>query len=394
MKRRVLMLATQLGYGGAETSFIRLANALAETHEITVALFTPTYGGTVYAQGHETLNARIVLLDEAGHSRLTRWWNRIQKLRALKLQHDLCISFLSGPNLVNALSGRGARSIISLRGSRHFDPVAPRAQNLLFRYLLDPLIYARVGRIVPVSPGLALEVGQVQRRKVRVIPPFLELATIRGKLAAPAPEAFAALKGQPVIVSVGRLSIEKGFQHLIRIFHTISQQRPGAKLLLVGDGPMREALRAQCSALGLALDDVSQGSSSVIFTGYQQNVLAFMALGKVYALTSATEGFPSVLLEAMIAGLPVLAADTPWGAHFILTGTAQTIPYPTSTPTRTECGTLMPRIDDAAFAQCWESALQEAFDAPRAGTCSRPEDFTREKVVAQWLQLIEEVTHG
>ena len=57
------MLTTQLGYGGAETSFIRLANFLAQSMDVTVALFSRDYAKGAYASGHEPLQANIVLLD-------------------------------------------------------------------------------------------------------------------------------------------------------------------------------------------------------------------------------------------------------------------------------------------------------------------------------------------
>ena len=239
-KKRILMLTTQLGYGGAETSFIRLANYLAPSMEVTVALFTSNYGAGAYAQGHEKLDAQVVLLDAPqAVGRLARWWRRVWRLRQLKAQHDVCISFLSGPNLVNVLAGHNARSIVSLRGSRHYDPVAPKFQRMCFRYLLDPLIYRLAARIVPVSEGLRYEIGggPTVQEKITAIAPFIDRPALEAKLRQAAPEPYAVLKGQPVIVAVGRLSVEKGLHHLIRVFGDVTTQVPGAKLLLVGDGP-------------------------------------------------------------------------------------------------------------------------------------------------------------
>ena len=391
---KILMLTTQLGYGGAETSFIRLANFLAQSMDVTVALFTSDYGQGSYSGGHEPLNASITLLDaptSEGH--IARWYRRIRTLRQLKAQHSASISFLSGPNLVNVLAGHNTRSIVSIRGSRHYDPNAPVWQRRIFQHLLDPIIFRLAARIVPVSAGLTNEIraaaGARALTKTHIIPPFIDTASLPTRLAETPPPPYDQLQGQPVIVAVGRLSVEKNFHHLLRVFAGVARVNPGAKLLLIGDGPMMQDLRAQCARLGLAADNFTPGTSAVIFAGYQKNPLPLMALGRVYAMTSATEGFPNVVLEALSAGLHVLAADTPWGARAILCNISPNTqePYPTTQPTSTDHGTLMPRIDLPEYASIWVSALSRALNAPRQSS-ARAQDFDITRIAPQWLQLI------
>lgn len=386
---KILMLTTQLGYGGAETSFIRLANYLSQSMDVTVAIFTRI--GT-YSASHEPLNAPVVVLDTLS---LGRWLRRILKVRALKKQHDACISFLSGPNLVNVLAGKNTRSIVSLRGSRFYDPVAPFLTHTIFKYILDPYIFRKAACIVPVSSGLKNEIRAVTNTrvltKVHTISPFVDGETLVKRLAEPVPETYAALKGQKVIVAVGRLSVEKGFQHLIRVFSILARAHVGAKLLLVGDGPMMHELKALCNKIGIAIDDTSPGVSSVIFTGYCKNPLPLLTLGRAYAMTSATEGFPNVLLEAMAANLPVIAADTPWGVRAILTDdTTATEPYPTHAPTQTPYGVLMPRIDMPEYESAWVEILSDYLNKPAPTAAKqRVDDFDLAKVAQKWKKLIE-----
>lgn len=400
-KPKILMLTTQLGYGGAETSFIRLANYLAQSMDVTVALFTSDYGKSAYAKGHEILNAEIMLLDSTVRAgRLQRWWQRIKKTRKLKEQADATISFLSGPNMVNVLAGHNSGAIISLRGSRAYDPIASRSSRLLFQYLLDPIAYWLAACIVPVSPGLKNEIKQVAGRKVltkvETIPPFVEIDSLQQKLAQPVPEPYARLKGEKVIVSVGRLSLEKGFHHLIRVFAELSKTEKGIKLLLVGDGPMLSELRSQCIKRGLSIDDCSTGKTSVLFAGYQKNAMPLMALGKVYAMTSSTEGFPSVVLEAMAAGVPVVATDAPWGVRAILSEQAeeQADPYPTKKATEAAYGILMPRINDPRYDKEWVRILSECLRTDKwLETYSekgkqRLQNYNIERVGESWKKLI------
>ncbi len=397
LRPRILMLTTQLGYGGAETSFIRLANMLAQSMDVTVTLFTSDYGAGGYTKGHEPLNAAVVLLDAPQPcGRFMRWLRRLRALRALKATHDVAISFLSGPNVLNAVAGYPARTVISLRGSRRYDPVSPTLRRLVFQHLLDPIAFALAARIVPVSAGLIHEIlgGTWVRHKVVTIPPFIRRNDLQQALAQPLPQPYQTLKGQKVIVAVGRLSVEKGFHHLIHVFNLMRISQTDIKLLLIGDGPMLPALRSLCDTLGLPMDDMRPDIASVLFAGYQKNVMPLMALGSVYALSSATEGFPSVLLEAMAAGVPVVAADTPWGARSILRDEdpANRNPYPTSQPMPAAFGTLMPRIDLPRHHAAWVEVLTEHLCRSRTANSNmqqRVDDFELAKIGQQWRALIE-----
>lgn len=398
-RKKILLLTTQLGYGGAETSFIRLANFLAQSMEVQVALFSGDYGAGAYALGHEPLHAPVLLLDSPTPcGRLRRWWQRIRRVRQLKRGQDATISFLSGPNLVNVLAGHNHRSIVSLRGSRRYDPVASPTQRTLFQHLIDPLIFRLAARIVPVSAGLGNEVraaaGSKALAKICVISPFLRTETLAARLAEPVEEHYAALRGQAVIVATGRLSVEKGFHHLIRVVAALGASHAGVKLLLVGDGPELPALRALCTRLEITMDITTQGIPSVLFAGYQKNPLPLMALGRVYALTSATEGFPSVLLEAMAAGVPVVAADAPWGARAILHPSAPPTaePYPTMQPTQTDYGTLLPPIAPPEHEAAWVRCLAEHLAAAPSVPPSIAERVAAHDIApigAQWVKLIE-----
>jgi glycosyltransferase involved in cell wall biosynthesis len=398
-RRRIVMLTTQLGYGGAEAAFIRLANSLSAHADITVALFTPDYGTGAYAKGHVPLTMPITLLDDEAHepSRLRRWKKRRQRLRALKQNHDICISFLSGPNALNVLTGGKAASIVTLHGSRRYDPLLRPALRRFYQYVIDPIIYQLADRIAPVSSGLLSEIQPIlgkrrTARKTVVIPAHIEPKELiaQSQLALAAP--YEALRDQPVIVAMGRLSYEKGFHHLLTIFADIATTLQGAKLLLVGDGPMLAALRAQATQLSLTQDVMDAGTSAVIFAGYQPKPMPFLRLARSYVLTSATEGFPGVLLEAIASGAPILAADTPWGAREAL-GRPDPRPYPTTTPTVTPYGTLMPRIDQPHYHAVWRESILHALRHP---TRLNPDiaaahlaTFDHPTMQARWLKLLE-----
>lgn len=392
-KPKILLLTTQLGYGGAETSFIRLANFLAQSMDVTVVLFTNDQNR------HEALNAEIKVLDDAKPTyQLQRWIRRIWRLRKLKREQDAVISFLSGPNITNILAGYNTKTVVSLRGSRIYDTNASIWSRRIFQYLIDPITLNLAAKIVPVSAGLKNEIRQLAGAwtlpKVTVIPPFVLTENMMERAAENPPEMFLPLKNQPVIVTVARLSVEKNIQHLISVFAKLIQKNRGAKLLIIGDGPLLTSLRKQCEDLQLVIDNMSEGVSSVIFAGYQKSPLSFLKIGKVFAFSSSTEGLPNAVLEAMAVGIPVVAADTPWGVRAVLSNHPQNdTAYPTHSITPVDYGILMPRIDDERYAEEWVKILSECLQVNKSFYIEkgkqRVQHYDIKNIAPQWVSLIQ-----
>lgn len=98
---------------------------------------------------------------------------------------------------------------------------------------------------------------------------------------------------------VARLSEEKGHAYLIQAFARVSAALPEARLLVIGDGPLLDAVKTQTRDAGL--------DGRVIFTGLQRNIPEYLALLDVFVLSSTRESFPLAAREAMAAGRPVIA---------------------------------------------------------------------------------------
>jgi glycosyltransferase involved in cell wall biosynthesis len=105
----------------------------------------------------------------------------------------------------------------------------------------------------------------------------------------------------PTIVCVARLRREKGHEVLLDALVLVRREVPDVRLLLVGGGPMRSTLEARASALGLG--------ASVEITGDVRDVWPYLASADVFALASPSEPFGIATVEALAAGLPVVAPD-------------------------------------------------------------------------------------
>lgn len=115
----------------------------------------------------------------------------------------------------------------------------------------------------------------------------------------------------PVILGVGRLVVQKDFITLIRAF-AIVRQTQTARLVILGDGPEKRKLEAKVRELGLEND--------VALLGFTANPYAYMERAKVFVLSSAWEGLPTVLIEAMAVGTPVVSTNCKSGPEEILDG--------------------------------------------------------------------------
>ena len=152
------------------------------------------------------------------------------------------------------------------------------------------------------------------------------------------PEFLGFIGKQGKIISaVGRFCKEKGFEYLLEAFGKARDIAGDIGLVLIGDGEYREKYESVISKLGL--------QDCVYFTGFQSNPYKYMAKSDVFVLSSLSEGFPNVLIEAMVLGLPVIATNCYSGPAEILREDCE---YKAVTDRFIECdyGIITPRMTE------------------------------------------------
>lgn len=397
------MLISELGYGGAEGAFLRLAHQLKRFAEVEIAVFAEHYDNKHYTQTHHGADLPVHVLNPGDRQgRWQRWRTRAERLTKIRtaMAVDATISFLSGPNLLNVLSKGPGLRIVSIRGSRQFDAHAGALANITQHWTTDRLVSIKADAIVPVSRGLAGEIERNQptsRGKVHPIVGYVDSERLLSGADLRIEPEFEALAATPLIVAAGRLSTEKGFHHLLRVFARVKRERHDARLLLIGDGPMRSELLAEAEALGLSAGDNPTTGVDVVMPGYRAVPHRYFRLASAFALTSASEGFPNILVEALASGVRVIAADVPWGAREILGLGPEPSghPYPTQTPTQTPYGVLMPPINSGAFDEAWTATILELFANSRDRSSSK--GLARQRVreldcsiaAESWIGLVQ-----
>ena len=292
--------------GGAERVMAVLANGFAERgHRIDLVLAN--------AEGPyiRDISDAVRIVDLGNRRVLTSLGPLARYLRREK--PDAILSALNHANIVAILAHMLARArcrlLVSERNS--VSRMGANGTERIIRSLMRWL-YPRADRIICVSRGIQDELVKdlgLPKHKLCTIYNPLVVDGIR-RQSAPAPDHpwFGAGK-PPVIIAVGRLTKQKDYPMLLRAFAHLRTSRD-AKLVILGEGKDRSSLSESASRLGL-LDDVD-------FVGYQENPFPWMAAAQLYVMSSAWEGLPGALLQAMACGTPVVSTDCPSGPSEIL----------------------------------------------------------------------------
>ncbi|MEO7136754.1 MAG: glycosyltransferase [Gemmatimonadales bacterium] len=226
--------------------------------------------------------------------------------------------------------------------------------------------YPHADGIVAVSRDAADDLARtarIPRQRIQVIYNPVITSDLRRQALGTADHPWFAPGQPPVVLGVGRLTRQKDFPNLIRAFAELRRCR-SARLVILGEGEERPALTALISQLGL--------ESDVALLGFRPNPAAYMAHSAVFALSSAWEGLPTVLIEALAAGTRVVSTDCPSGPREILQDG--------------RLGALVPVGDPVALA----GAISDTMDQPNGKV--PPEalvEFTGEAAVEHYLRLIE-----
>ena len=349
--------------GGAERVIVNLSRGIRE-RGVPVDLVVASATGELVGQIPDG-----VRLVDLGARRVLRSLPRlVEYLR--RERPRVLIASMSHGNVVavwaGRLAGQGTRVIATVHNTMSQSTpeqggIAAKIWPLLLR-----TFYPWADVVVAVSRGaaddLVRSVGLPRERVQVVYNPVITPAT-RAQAGRRPEHPWFAPGEPPVVLGVGRLTRQKDFATLLRAFGQVRRCRT-ARLMILGEGEERPRLEALARELGVAED--------MALPGFRDDAVSHMAGAALFVLSSAWEGLPTVLIEAMAAGARVVSTDCPSGPREILQDG--------------RLGALVPVGDAPALAD----AMLAALDRPRGAV---PPDalapFTMEAAVDHYLSLVE-----
>ena len=313
------IFALHLAYGGVEKAVSEFSNIMAEKYDVTIHSVYKMPDSPAYP-----IDSRVhirYLLDDIPNRK---------EFKAAVAEKNLPGVIKEGFRAVRILYGK--RSVL-IRAIREIDDgiiVTTRDEHsiLLSRYgrpgvkkiaqfhedhaYRKTIVrhfknnYGNIDLLVLLSPKMVREVREIMKNNTHT-----HVAYVPNFLVSVPPETDPAHR-EKTVIAVGRLAWVKGFDRLIDLFARIHPAFPDWKLKIVGGGDEYDALRSRIDACNAA--------SYITLTGKlaPSRVIAEMQRAAVYALSSYTESFPFVLLEAMSCSLPIAAFNTRGGLEMIV----------------------------------------------------------------------------
>lgn len=266
--------------------------------ELTVASLNPSSGSPV-PEYLQQLGARVVFFPFPRLLSYRSFWELFNFIRREKF--DLIHTHLTYANVFGTLIGRltGTPVIASLRTAGY----DPRYHRPIRQFMETVVVKYGAQRIMANGHAVA-EAGR-KRFGSREIDVLVNAIDLPAPLSTVERDALRKeLTGdptRPIVFSVGRLDLPKGFPDLIQAFVAVHAENPAAALVIAGDGPMRKELEMLVQELHL--------EGTVFMLGQRNDVPRLMDAADLYVSSSHWEGLPVSILEAMASGRPILATE-------------------------------------------------------------------------------------
>lgn len=286
-----------------------------------------------------------------------------------KAKPELLLSALHYNNEISILakSISGVRTRVIVTEHSHMSENTKNAARRMKRIvpLVARFIYPFADEVVSVSEGVADDLSRMiglPRTAIKCIYNPVITSDLWQKSHVPVSHPWFNSNDLEIIIGLGRLETQKDFSALIRSFQRVHQARPNCRLVIIGQGSKYGELKD-------LIDDLKLGDY-VDLMGYSNNPYAYLARAKALVLTSRWEGLPTVLIEAMALGIPVISTDCPSGPREILN--------------KGQYGRLVPMGDIYEISKAVVNILEEP---PVRVDPNWLYQFTQESAVQKYLNL-------
>jgi len=312
--KRLMMVIHSLRGGGSERVLINLLKGLdRKEFYVTLVLYEREFDFPL------PNNVEIKILDihtgrnifKIAKSFILKIIRLAQLMRQCK--PNVIFSLLSSTNVTVILARLLSRTKCIVFVSEHTHP-SSNLKNEVYGGItksLMTLLYPKADKIIAVSEGIKedlIKSFHVPEEKITIIYNPVDINEI-GMLSQEEADHPWFQDKLPIIVSVGRLTRQKGYPYLIKAFSIVRESLP-CRLFIIGEGEDKEKL------IQMAKESIY--AKDIEFIGFQKNPFKYMAKSSIFVMSSLYEGFGNVLVEAMALGLPVVSTDCPSGPSEII----------------------------------------------------------------------------
>ncbi len=372
-KIKVLCFISSLAGGGAERVMVDiLRNIDRNKFEPTLTLLYPCEDSPYRQFLPEDIRVVVVARkSESVPGKLRQLLNFIKTVR--KEKPDVILSMLTHNNVMALLSGLlcGIK-VVACEHNTLSEVIKTEEGRKMLGIPVVPMVkifYRFAYKIIAVSEGIKSDLVTafgIASDKVQTIYNPIALDRISHFMHdAPGHPFFREQK--PVVVAMGRMTPQKGFDILLKAFSRVIVATD-ARLIIMGEGPQRTYLENMVKDLGI--------EEKVSLAGFQRNPYALLAHSDVFVLSSQYEGLPMAILEAMACGIPIISTDCRSGPREILKNG--------------QCGIIVPVNNEAALADAITELLKDKKQREELSKRGkeRVKDFSAGEIVRQYEEII------
>ncbi len=366
-KKTVIMFIASMGIGGAERVVSVMSNYWVQQGWRVILLSQKEANVDFYTLDERITRIGMGLLDESGGFKdaMIQNFKRLRFFRQVIRQYkpDVIISFLPPSNVLAIISAKSMNIpvIVSERSNPLQDPIKGiwrKGRKLTYKHANAV--------VIQTTGSLAWARDFIPENNISIIP-----NPVWAKFpATPAADNIELPQGT-VIIAMGRLSEEKGYDQLIQAFSKVATQHKDAYLVILGDGDMRPTLEALIDELKL--------KNRVLLPGKVEKPHSIIEKADIIALSSRYEGFPNALLEGMSLGLAALSYNCPSG--------------PSDLVDHEVSGLLIPPENVTEMAAGMDKLLSNPKLVQQMGEQAQKvkQRFAIEKVMGNWEALVHKV---
>ena len=305
MKRRIFLIVSSIEKGGTQKIILDLFNYWKKKgHNVKIITFDKEIDLKIKKS---LINLKLQSTSKNLFQAIFNNLKRIYKLRNIikKNQHNHIVSFISTTNILAIISNIGLKNnlIISERND-------PELQNIGYVWIILRKVFYRYADKVSANSKKACTYLEkfVPKKKIFFIPNHIFLNKNKQKI-----------KKDKILLAIGRLHYQKGFDTLIDSFNLSKIYKIGWKLVILGKGSEEKFLKKKVKNLKL--------SNKVLFQGFE-DPMPWYKKSKIFVLSSRYEGTPNVLLEAVSMRLPTIITNSCYGAKYYLKNNISTLEAP------------------------------------------------------------------